>query len=187
MEYQEKLLRIECVAEWNSQDVTLFHNLSDALIGYAEDLNQKVSSVYDQHKVIEAIQEEFLDDGSEFETAEEEALEYFHFNVLGVGTDNPALFIIETPDYSVHELLHDSIVEYVNGSCISEFDPYLAGVSERFGEVIGLVYDYSGLMSWVKSHYSIKDDTLARNTLLKHISSNYNIDYPFYLFHKFRD
>ena len=57
--------------------------LEDALVGYAQRCGQPTVAVYDSDKVIEI----FVKDGME----QDEAMEYFEFNVLGswVGKNTP--------------------------------------------------------------------------------------------------
>lgn len=68
--------KISCLADI-SEEMIIFPDIADALIGYGEQFGQEIQAVYDKDKVINIYMEQGM--------SEEEAHEYFYFNTVGLG------------------------------------------------------------------------------------------------------
>lgn len=90
----------EILREWIAalnEDAVLFDGYEDAIIGVAERCSQPLLVVYDAHKCVKILMER---DGM----SEEDAHEWFEFNVLGCWAgDNTPLFLWR-PDFDVDEV-----------------------------------------------------------------------------------
>ena len=68
--------KITCLEEI-SEDMVIFPDIADALIGYGEQFGTGIQAVYDTEKVIDIYMKQGM--------SREEAQEYFYFNTLGLG------------------------------------------------------------------------------------------------------
>jgi hypothetical protein len=74
------------------EDIVIFPDIADALIGYAEQFGQGPQALYDKEKVIEIYKEQGM--------SREEALEYFYFNTLGTGlAEGTPVFLTKFEDF----------------------------------------------------------------------------------------
>lgn len=73
-------------------DMVIFPDIADALVGYAEQFGQEPQAIYDKEKVIEIYKEQGM--------SREEALEYFYFNTLGTGlSQGTPMFLTKFEDF----------------------------------------------------------------------------------------
>lgn len=185
MEYIEKVLSLECLHQRTNAKLILYHEFSSSLEGFAEDLFGNFTSAYNQYELVGSLAKEFSEDGDDLvEDCLQEALEYFEYNILGMGHSNPALFLLEAAGATAEEILYDQ--EGIIEETIQEFDPFIVAVSEKNGDPsLGVVYDYKKLLLWARTHYSLKNATEARSALLNHIKNYQEINYPFYMLTRF--
>ena len=74
------------------EDMVIFPDIAEALIGYSEQFGQESQAIYDKEKVIEIYQKQGMD--------REEALEYFYFNTLGTGlSEGTPVFLTKFEDF----------------------------------------------------------------------------------------
>lgn len=82
MDEQQKMEILSDIRE----EIVIFPDIAEALIGYSEQNGQEIQAVYNKEKVIEI----FISQGM----SREEAMEYFYFNTLGAGlTEGTPVFI----------------------------------------------------------------------------------------------
>ena len=73
-------------------DMVIFPDIADALIGYAEQYGQDTQAVYDKEKVIEIFKSQGM--------TREDALDYFYFNTLGLGlSEGTPMFVTKFEDF----------------------------------------------------------------------------------------
>lgn len=74
------------------EDMVIFPDIADALIGYSEQYGQDIQAVYDKEKVVEIFESQGM--------TREDALEYFYFNTLGTGlAEGTPMFVTKFEDY----------------------------------------------------------------------------------------
>jgi hypothetical protein len=84
--------RIEDLFAWIDEEVLLFDGMDDALIGWASPMNSPTVAVYDYNLLVEVVMHR---DG----LAEDEAVEYVDFNVVGAYMGPSTPIVMYRPDW----------------------------------------------------------------------------------------
>jgi hypothetical protein len=87
MSGEEKRLLIE---EHVDEEVMIFDGLDDAIVGFSEQQGMPSCVVYDKEKCLKIYQSQGM--------SYEEALEWFYFNVVGLGGNGSPVFITRLDD-----------------------------------------------------------------------------------------